>query len=86
MFNINGEVILKYIDSLHEYDETMLKHQKNRDQREANLSVKKVQISNKITTVNYDREDKPKNLYLVNEEGEFKRYDRDDSLSSNYKT
>lgn len=49
---INGEVILRYIDSLSEYDEQQEK-----------LKKKKVQISNRVTTVNYDKEAEVKTLY-----------------------
>lgn len=75
-FNINGEVILRYIDSLYEIDD------KEEKQAEKKKKEKKVQISNKVTTVNYDKEDEAKNLYTVKDDGKIERFNREDSSMS----
>ena len=54
-FNINGEVILRYIDSLYEFEQ--------KQEKQLEKKKKKVQISNRVTTVNYDRDAEVKKLY-----------------------
>jgi hypothetical protein len=67
---------LRYIDSLYEYDE------KQEKANEKTKKQKKVQISTRVTTVNYDKEDQSKNLYTVKDNGQIEQYNREDSSSS----
>jgi hypothetical protein len=43
---------------------------------------KKVQISNKVTTVNFDKGDEAKNLFTVKDDGKIELFNREDSTSS----
>lgn len=67
---------MRYIDSLYEYDE------KQQKQLEKTKTSKKVQISTRVTTVNYDKEDQAKNLYTVKDDGQIEQYNREDSSTS----
>ena len=67
---------MRYIDSLYEYDE------KQEKANEKTKKQKKVQISTRVTTVNYDKEDQSKNLYTVKDNGQIEQYNREDSSSS----
>lgn len=68
IYNIDGEVLLNYIDSLSEYDEK---------QQKAKNKTKKVQISNRVTTVDFDKEIKVKDF--MKELDNIKELSRDDS-------
>jgi len=68
IFNVDSEVLLNYIDSLSEFDEKQLK---------AKQKKRKVQISNKITTVDFDKELKVKDF--MKELDQIQEFNRDDS-------
>lgn len=74
MYNIDGEVLLNYIDSLSEYDEKL-------QQKEAQKKRKVVKISNRVTTVDFDKEVKVKDF--MKELDQIKELNRDDSEKFN---